>query len=104
MNEADYSHALVIYQFYYISVFERFENTIENVLGNEIKNVKMKCIIICCILIIWVICNILYMILYIKKYFQRMLLVSKSFIQIIPTNLIFNTPDLEAWVEKMVKS
>jgi hypothetical protein len=44
------------------------------------------------------------MILYIKKYFKRMLLVSKSFIQIIPTNLIFNTPDLEVWLEKMEKS
>ena len=104
MSKDDYSHALIIYQFYYISVFERFEDTIENILGNEINNVKKKCIIICCILTIWVICNILYMILYIKKYFKRMLLVSKSFIQIIPTNLIFNTPDLEVWLEKMEKS
>ena len=96
----DYIRVLLVFKQLYINVYERFEKTIENILVNEIKISKIKCLIVCCSLIIWVILNLFYITFYLKKYFEKLLLVSKSFIQIIPTNIIFNTPDLEAWLEK----
>ena len=100
MSGDDYIRVLLVFKQLYINVYERFEKTIENILVNEIKISKIKCLIVCCSLIIWVILNLFYITFYLKKYFEKMLLVSKSFIQIIPTNIIFNTPDLEAWLEK----
>jgi hypothetical protein len=104
MSGDDYTRILLIFKEFYINVYERFENIIENVLVNEIKVSKVKCLIISFSLIISGILNLLYIIFYLKKYYEKMLLVSKSFIQIIPTNVIFNTPDLEAWVEKTDKN
>lgn len=104
MSGDDYIRILLIFKEFYINVYERFENIIENVLVNEIKVSKVKCLIISFSLIISGILNLLYIIFYLKKYYEKMLLVSKSFIQIIPTNVIFNTPDLEAWLEKTDKN
>ncbi len=100
MSGDDYIRVLLVFKQLYINVYERFEKTIENILVNEIKISKIKCLIVCCSLIIWVFLNLFYITFYLKKYFEKLLLVSKSFIQIIPTNIIFNTPDLEAWLEK----
>ncbi len=104
MSGDDYTRVLLIFKEFYINVYERFENIIEKVLVNEIKVSKVKCLIISFSLIISAILYLIYIIFYLKKYYEKMLLVSKSFIQIIPTNVIFNTPDLEAWLEKTDKN
>ena len=96
----EYIKILYIYELYYINVFQRFEDTIQDVLINRIKTNKYFIFILSALLIILSLLIFLYTSTVLQKYFSKMYSISKSFIQIIPTYIIFNTPALENWLEK----
>ena len=99
-DHIEYLKILKAYQLYYINVFQRFEDTIQDVLVNRINNIKKYNLLLCAFLVILPFSILIYSLTALKSYFQRMLLISKSFIQIIPSYVIFNTPSLESWLEK----
>ena len=100
----DYVTILGNYELYYINVFQRFEEKIQDVLTNRIKNNKIFIYSLSLVLIILSLLIFIYTSTILKKYFYKMFFISKSFIQIIPTYLIFNTPALENWLEKEGKN
>ena len=99
-DHIEYLKILKAYKLYYINVFQRFEDTIQDVLVNRINNTKKYNLLLCVFLVILPFSILIYSLTALKSYFQRMLLISKSFIQIIPSYVIFNTPSLESWLEK----
>jgi hypothetical protein len=99
-DNKEYLTILGNYELYYINVFQRFEDTIQDVLVNRIKNNKRFIYLLSCVLVVLSLLIFLYTLIFLQKYFYKMFIISKSFIQIIPTYLIFNTPALENWLEK----
>ena len=99
-DNKEYLTILGNYELYYINVFQRFEDTIQDVLVNRIKNNKRFIYLLSCVLVVLSLLIFMYTLIFLQKYFYKMFIISKSFIQIIPTYLIFNTPALENWLEK----
>ena len=95
----EYTHILYSYSNYYIPVHTRYDHIFSKAFQNKAKKIKLKIDFLFYFLIFWSISNIIYQFVYYIPFFKKMTKISINFIQIIPSSIILDTPELEKWLE-----
>ncbi len=96
----EYTHILYSYSNYYIPVHTRYDYIFSKAFQNKAKIIKLKIDFLFYFLIFWSISNIIYQFVYYIPFFKKMTKISINFIQIIPSSIILDTPELEKWLEQ----
>ena len=96
----EYQNIIVYFKEYFIPVHSRFDNILYVSFENKAKEIKFYSDCLFYFMFIWIGINIFYQIFFYIPYFEKMLIISIHFIQVIPSNIILNTPELENWLEK----
>ena len=91
---------IIYFKEYFIPVHSRFDNILYVSFENKAKEIKFYSDCLFYFMFIWIGINIFYQIFFYIPYFEKMLIISIHFIQVIPSNIILNTPELENWLEK----
>ena len=96
----EYTHILYSYTNYYIPVHSRFDLILKRSFENKAKNIKFYIDFLFVFIFCWFIANLLYQYIIYIPLFEKMFVISRNFIKVIPCSIILNTPELEKWLEK----
>ena len=95
-----YNDIIHYFTTYYIPIYTRFNEIMDLAFENTSKDIKSYMDILFEFVICWIIGTIIYQFLFYIPFFEKMLIISINFIQIIPSSIILDTPELENWLEK----
>ena len=97
----EYIEILDSFNNFYIPVYERFDSILNNSFDKKSKFIKYYTNLLLVLMIGWSFTNILYQYYFYIPFLKKMIKISTNFIEIIPSNFILETPDLENWLEKV---
>ena len=96
----EYNNIIIYFKEYFIPVHSRFDNILGISFENKSKEIKFYIDCLFYFMFFWIGINIFYQIFFYIPYFEKMLIISIHFIQVIPSHIILETPELENWLEK----
>ena len=100
-NQNEYIEIINYFNNFYIPVYERFDSILNYSFDKKSKFIKYYTNLLLVLMIGWSFINILYQYYFYIPFLKKMIKISTNFIEIIPSNFILETPDLENWLEKV---
>ena len=96
----EYSQILYSYSNYYIPVQTKYDTIFSKAFEKKANEIKLNVDYLFYFLFVWSIYIIIYQFAYYIPFFGKMSKISINFIQIIPSSIILDTPELEKWLEQ----
>ena len=95
-----YNDIIHYFTTYYVPIHTRFNDIMDLAFENKSNEIKSYIDFLFEFIICWIIITIIYQFLFYIPFFEKMLIISINFIQVIPSSIILDTPELENWLEK----
>ena len=100
-NQNEYIEIINYFNNFYIPVYKRFDDVFYISFDKKSKSIKYYTNLLLVLMVFWSFFNILYQYYFYIPFLNKIIKMSFNFIQIIPSNFILETPDLENWLEKV---